>query len=156
MAIQEHDREDLLGEGRNMPWRGECTIGGTQVVIGFRSQGQVSLFCGFDPVFQFNGRHELRRVYCGGIRYSAENGRLIAMTRNSRGGKIEFLSQSVDRSTEERLLRSLQSWLSLIQSAMDEGPWRVEGESIERFQQRLRDWFATLPHPPVIATHPNA
>jgi len=156
MAIQEHDREDLLGEGRNMPWRGQCTIDGVQVVIGFRDQGQASMFCGTDPVFQFNRKHELRRVFFQATRFRAENGRLIAMARDSRGGKIEFVSQPIDSGTEAALLSSLRSWLSQIRRAKDSGSWRVEGEPASQFQSRLSDWLAGLPDPVVIAAVPNA
>ena len=61
MALEERDREDLLRDGRLMPLRGECLIDGVKVVLGFRSQGQLSLYCGPDPVFQFNAARELRR-----------------------------------------------------------------------------------------------
>jgi hypothetical protein len=42
MALEERDREDLLRDGRQMLVRGESLIAGTPVVIGFRSQGQLS------------------------------------------------------------------------------------------------------------------
>ncbi len=156
MAIEEHDREDLLGDGRNMPWRGQCLIEGAQVVVGFRAQGQVSLFCGFDPVFQFNSSQELRRVFFAGIRYRAERGRLISMLRDSSGGKIHFVESIAEPSTEVMLGNSLQSWLDLIRPAIDASPWRVEGESVDRFRIRLRDWFDRLPSPISIASVANA
>lgn len=161
MAIHEHDREDLLGEGRNMPWRGECFLEGTKIVVGFRPQGQVSLFCGADPVFQFNGQHELRRAYEGGVRYRAERGRLVAMTRRNRGGKLTFETRVIEPQLQARLLDTLQNWLARIQQAIDRSDWRgsdwrVEGESVESFQSRLRAWFAALPDRPTVAERPNA
>ena len=156
MAIQEHDREDLLGEGRNMPWRGQSAIDGVQVVIGFRDHGQASLFCGFDPVFQFNRQRELRRVFFRAIRYRAENGRLISMTRDSRGGQVGFVSQPIDPGIEVALLDSLRSWLSRVREAIDSDSWQVKGETVRQFQSRLSDWFADLPDPVVIAAAPNA
>ena len=155
MAIEEHDREDLLGEGRNMPWRGQCTIDGVRVLAGFRDHGQVSLFCGADPVFQFNRQRELRRVFFCGVRFRAENGRLISMTRTSRGGKVDFDSQPIDPRIETAMLDSLRFWLSKIREANDSCAWQVEGESARQFQSRLSDWLAGLPNPVVIAAVAN-
>jgi hypothetical protein len=70
MALEEQDREDLLRDGRAMPLRGECTLSGSQVVIGFRSAGQLSLYCGPDPVFQFNAEQKLRRAFFQGRRFA--------------------------------------------------------------------------------------
>ena len=156
MAINEHDREDLLGEGRNLPWRGECFVDGTKLVVGFRSLGQASFFCGADPVFQFNDQHELRRAYERGVRYRAENGRLVSMTRPSRGGKLTFQTRVIDPDQEARLMGTLQEWLVRIQQAIECGVWRVEGESVESFLARLRSWFAALSDTPAIAQRPNA
>jgi hypothetical protein len=155
VAIDEHDREDLLREGRNMPWRGETLIDGEKVIVGFRDQGQASLFCGVDPVFQFNGQRELRRVYFHGTRYRAENGRLFALTRDSRGGRVEFETRMIDPALEVKLFDALQSWLAALRHAVETGVWRVEGEAIESFQSRLRHWLAELPDPPRVAAAPN-
>jgi hypothetical protein len=156
VAIHEHNREDLLHEGRNMPWRGECVIDGAKVILGFRSQGQASLFCDVDPVFQFNRQRELRRAYFNGTRYRAENGRLIALTRDSRGGRVEFDAQAIDSTLNATLVESLRSWLSAVRMAAETGAWRVEGEPIESFQTRLRLWLADLGDPPIVAAAPNA
>jgi hypothetical protein len=156
MALEEHDREDLLGEGRNMPWRGACVIDDVEMLVGFRKQGQVSLFCGVDPVFQFNVEGRLRRVYFEAGRYRAEEGRLVSMRRTSRGGKVEFETASIDHETEARLHASLQAWIRAIDSASDSRGWRVEGETRDAFLMRLRAWLSGLPETPTIADRPNA
>ena len=154
MAIHEHDREDLLGEGRNMPRRGQCVIDGVTVVVGFRAQGQASLFCGVDPVFQFNSHQELRRVYFRSRRYRAENGRLIELTRDRRGGKVEFETAPIDDDLASELIESLRFWLDRVRSAAQTGRWRVEGEPVEPFQSRLQSWLAGMDDQPRIAARP--
>ncbi len=155
MAIHEHDRENLLGEGRNMPWRGQCTVDGTVLVVGFRDQGQVSLFCGVDPVFQFNDRYELRRAFSRSCRYRAENGCLVELTRNRRGGRVEFESAPMDNALAAELMESLRFWLHRVRAAADTGSWQVVGEPVEQFTSRLQTWLAEIEDQPRIAASPN-
>ncbi len=155
MALEEHDREDLLREGRNMPWRGACKTSGVEVVVGFRKQGQVSLFCGVDPVFQFNSVGQLRRVFFNGQRYSADNGKLVSLSRTSRGGRVELVADPVDDSTWVAVRDSMLVWLDSIRLASDAGSWRVEGEPVDAFRQRLVRWLDQLPPEPAVADQPN-
>jgi hypothetical protein len=114
------------------------------------------LFCGVDPVFQFNQQRELRRAYHRGIRYRAENGRLVAMTRRARGGKLTFETRAIEPNTESQLLDLLRTWVAKIQRAIDSSSWRVAGESSEAFRSRLRDWADAMTDRPTIADRPNA
>lgn len=156
MAIREHDREDLLAEGRNMPWRGEVAIESTPVVIGFRSGGQASLYCGVDPVFQFNAAIELRRAYFQSTRYRAERGRLIQMIRQSKGGQVRFESQPAQAIRQNEILDSLHRWLGHLVAIAESSKWRVEGESVPCFQARLQRWMSRVPQPIRIAAAANA
>jgi len=158
MALEEHDREDLLRDGRMMGLRGECLVAGTPVVIGFRSAGQVSLYCGSDPVFQFNAESKLRRVYFQGRRFSAEHGRLVELARESRGGKVEFVKTQLDPATESIMLSSLQDWLHKIRDAARSKAtlWRVVDGDTNPFREQLLHWLERLPKVPGIAGAPNA
>lgn len=156
MALHEHDREDLLGEARNMPLRGQCTMDGVVVVVGFRDRGQVSLFCGVDPVFQFNSRNELRRAYFGSCRYRAENGRLVELTRERRGGRVAFETAPAANALVEELMESLRSWIDRIRDAAETGSWQVVGEPVEQFRSRLQTWLTEVDGQPRIAASPNA
>ena len=51
MVKQEHDREDLLRDGKQMTARAEAVMDDVVVVIGFRPNSQVSFYFGQDPVF---------------------------------------------------------------------------------------------------------
>jgi len=156
MAIREHDREDLLTEGRNMPWRGEVIIERTPVVIGFRRGGQVSLYCGIDPVFQFNSAPELRRAYFRSTRYRAERCRLIEMQRDKKGGQVRFESQPTDADRQTEILDSASCWLGHLAANVESSNWRVEGESIPCFLARLQHWLSLVPQPIRIAAAANA
>ncbi len=158
MALEEHDREDLLRDGRNMPLRGECVVDGVVVVIGFRREGQVSLYCGPDPVFQFNSKRQLRRVFLDGRRFAARSGGLVELTRETRGGRVQFCSTPLDGPTRAKLLSALNDWLRKIHESVDadDGRWRTAEDCETPFKQRLREWFEELPVVPVIAASPNA
>ena len=158
MAVHEHDREDLLRDGRQMPARGECVIEGTTVLCGFRDGGQLSLYCGPDPVFQFNSNRELRRVYYDGRRFAAQRGQLAELTRERRGGRVEFVSKTVDAETCSIIMLSLWRWITRIQDALESRPdeWRAANDEASVLRQRLTDWIQSLPTDLPIALSPNA
>lgn len=158
MALDEHDREDLIREGTAMADRGECVIDNTVVVIGFRSRGQVSLFCGTDPVFQFNERNQWRRTFWMGRRFAAENGRMVELIRPDRGGKVTLTTVMVDDGTHDQITQSLTHWLNAIGQAIanDSVEFRIEGADCGSFRQRVEKWRAKLQTPIVIADSPNA
>ncbi len=158
MALEEQDREDLLRDGRMMPLRGECVINGVTVVAGFRNRGQLSLYCGPDPVFQFNAERQLRRVYFQARRFAAENGYLAELTREKRGGKVEFDSKQVDPQTQMIILSCLSDWLCLIRDAVrsNQTDWRIVDGNLSIFKARLLDWFNQVSTVVQIASAPNA
>lgn len=142
MALEEHDREDLLGEGRMMPIRGGCVIDGRTIVAGFRSGGQLSIYCDADPVFQFNADKELRRVFFEGRRFAAEQGHLIELVREKRGGKVAFTSVAIDPKLLNRLLLSWRECCSAIQREITVAcSWRVVGGDTEELLDLLRNWL---------------
>lgn len=83
MARQEADREDLLQETMAYPRRGLLTLDEPigWVLIGERQQGAISIYCGTDPVFQFNRDGYLRRAFWQGTKWAAASGRLEALVR---------------------------------------------------------------------------
>ncbi|QDT12770.1 hypothetical protein [Planctomycetes bacterium K23_9] len=158
MAINEHDREDLLRDGRAMPLRGETVISGTEVVIGFRSNNQMSVYCGADPVYQFNADGEVRRVFHDGHRYAAQQGKLVLLQRNSKGGRVSFESIGLSNELERAILDRMQEWLLQIQMALDSDhqEWKVGAGDMSRFLGLLGDTLHGLTTPPKIATQPAA
>lgn len=156
-----------------MPSRGQCTIDGEIVLCGFRIGNQVSLYCGQDPVFQFNHQHELRRVFFQGRKFAAESGALVELKRSKKGGRVVFLRDAVDSATCATIMGSLRHWIELIQNALVSSPqaWRIattdagavesEGrgsiqDQTNLFRARLSQWLADFPNHPPIALSPNA
>ena len=173
MAIHEHDREDLLRDGHQMPSRGQCSIDGEVVLCGFRTGNQLSLYCGQDPVFQFNDQQQLRRVFLEGRKFAAENGELLELKRSRKGGRVVLIRDAVDPETLASIMNSLRHWIELIQNALESAPqaWRIATadagtreqsghtslhEETRLFHARLSDWIATLPDHPPIALSANA
>ena len=108
MVKQEHDREDLLRDGKQMTARAEAVMDDVVVVIGFRPNSQVSFYFGQDPVFQFNTARELRRVFHQGRSYAAIEGKLCELTRQRQGGRLTLVSQVIPANLEEMIFEVRQ------------------------------------------------
>ena len=158
MAIEEHDREDLLRDGRTMAVRGELVLDGVTIVIGFRRQGQFSLYWGADRVFQFDESQQLRRVYLDGRKYAAESGELIELTRPTRGGRVELTRQGVDESTTSTIVDTISGTLSRLSAIISdkESEWSTVGASDADFHDRVIGWLQTIPSPLQIGSKANA
>tara|TARA_R110002049_G_scaffold2750_2_gene21496 strand:- start:295574 stop:296080 length:507 start_codon:yes stop_codon:yes gene_type:complete len=168
MAIEEHDRENLLRDGKTMSVRGEATIDGVTVVVGFRDQGQASLYCGVDPVFQFNAQHQLRRVYYHGQRYAADNGNLVLLDRTSSGGRVILKRRRVSSETKHAIVNSVDQWIERIRASANpiSRVWQREGKldgpscqapsRQDPFTTQLNLWLKAHPVPTTIADSPNA
>ena len=156
MAKQEQDREDLLRDGHQMSIRGETIINGIVVTIGFRSLGQLSMYCGADPVFQFNADHQLRRVFFEGERFAADAGRLVLLQRPTRGGKVQFQAIDVPSSKQDAIFTSLDHWAAELRltAANEAAVWRVADEQNDVFIRQLRNWLTKLPVSIDIAANP--
>lgn len=149
----EHEHEDLLRDGSSMRLRAAGVIDDRRVVVGFREAGQVSLYCGVDPVFQFNRKNEIRRVYFNGNRLAAESGRLVHLERSEGVGRLHFETRDVSPETFANLIASLDQWLHQIERCEQ---WEVQGGDAEEFRQRIQDWCERLLRPFRIAGSANA
>ena len=151
MAIHEKSREDLLRDGKGFFSRGELKLGQEKVIVGFRKQDQIAIYFGEDPVFQFNAELSLRRVYFKGDVFRAEAGRLVQLTRTSKGGQVLFHSKPASESTLQELFSSLSECLSQIRSALQARNWTVVGEEPGLFLVRLANWMNKVGDSIVIA-----
>ena len=158
MALNEHDREDLLRDGKMMPLRGEAVIDGVVVTAGFRNDGQLSLYFGQDEVFQFNSASELRRVYQSGNRYAASNGTLVRLEKSHDGGRVVFLQQAIDSDELQRILHSLASWLKRLENhhTTANATWEVADDLSDAFKEQLSTWLRSTPRRVKIAKTANA
>lgn len=158
MALEEHDREDLLRDGRTMPVRGECRCAGETVLIGFRSAGQASLYWGSERVFQFDAAGRLRRVYLAGEKFAAQSAGLVQLHRQRRGGRVELVRERASEDKQSNVLAAADGCLQRIAKVTkdDAIQWRVEGSDVEGFRTRVCDWLNTVASPPQISTSASA
>lgn len=153
MAIHEHEKEDLLRDAHAMPNRGKCRLDDVELIVGFRSQGQASLYCDGDPVFQFNATGELRRVFFRGQKIAAEQAQLVTLSRDQRGGKVQFVAIPVKESLQTEVLESLAHWRKRL-TETDVVDWQIIEEMPGKFSTALRSWLA-MPRD-AIADSPHA
>lgn len=83
MARHEADREDLMREAVSLVRRVElcCPSQREPIVIGFRNNGNWSVYFGGDPVFHFDNQRRLRRAFVDGQLYRSQGKTLTRLTR---------------------------------------------------------------------------
>jgi len=90
-----------------------------ELFVGCRLNGGWSLYFDIEPVLQFNSLGQLRRLYAGGQRYAADNGRLKLMQQPRLGGRIQFNSAYLDTAqmqmTYDSCLLFLEATAALLQ-----------------------------------------
>ena len=107
MAREEHPREDLLRDARNISPRVQVRLAlpvdAEPVFCGFRGDA-ISFYFGEDPVYQFNPRGELRRAFVNGQLIKAEGGELIAMQRERTATSSTLASRHLSPQERVQLL----------------------------------------------------
>ncbi len=159
MARQESDREDLLREATALVERVELAIPGfaESIVCGFRRDGSVSLFFGADPVFQFNSALQLRRAFVGGRIHKVEQGRLIAFMKQRMAEEVALVRNELSHEEAEALLTTMQSYLTRLRMALEDGQYTVAGQVPPETDVcgRILRWLAALPERIEIAQQSN-
>ena len=159
MAQLESDREDLLREATALVERGEFSIPGfdESVVIGFRRDGSGSIFCGADPVYQFNTSGELRRAYRSGLLLKAEQGRLIELTRQRTDQQVLLVRRQLSELEHADFLTKMSVHLQTLLLSFQQFTFTLIGQvpSEKNLPTRILAWLATLPNPPRVGAIPN-
>ncbi len=130
MAREESDREDLLAEATALVERAELLTlnDGIAVVAGFRRDGAISFYFGPDPVYQFNARGELRRAFRQGRLIKAEQGRLVALTRERTETESLLVRHELSRGETRTLLAELDGHLSELAQRVRERRFQLVGQ----------------------------
>ncbi|MCO8122086.1 hypothetical protein NHH03_10080 [Stieleria sp. TO1_6] len=169
MAKQSEDREDLFRDGTGMPIRGRFWIDESEIVIGFRRDGQPSLYWDQDPVFQFDADSRLRRVFLDSVRYKVDAGQLLRLVQSGDDGvesstqRLKLVAQPLTKTevdeVQKRLAgclqgidRFLQAYKGIDQLTLVETTGEPPGEFIDRVKQ----WRATVSIPVEFADGPSA
>lgn len=159
MARSESDREDLLREATALVERAELRIEGYDepMVVGFRRDGEASVFFGADPVYQFNAAGELRRAYVGGRLYKAEQGRLVALSRERSAAQVALIRTELTDDETAALVEALQLHLSRVRTALRDRSYQVLGQVPREadLAGRIGAWLDWLPAALRIARVPN-
>ena len=150
MARQEIEREDLLRDATALVQRIElaplAAASGEHVVMGFRSDGGLSVYFGADPVYHFNSRGQLRRAFCEGLLFKAEQGRLVSLRRVRRENEVQLVRHDLADETQTQFLADMQARLH-------ELAWRCAERKLVAVGQvpaaadvlgRTIDWLAQL------------
>ncbi len=170
MAIEESDREDLLGQAVQMPMRivieiaaldsstttviaepvanpdpvaGEeviAAIARLQIFAGRRKTGGVSIYFDEDPVYQFTESGKLRRAFVSGKKYAAHLGKLCPITRSTQGGRVALEWQQLDDQQFVDFQELWSRYLLHLINAVSSGSYKIMGQAPEN--EGLPAWFS--------------
>ncbi|BBO31830.1 hypothetical protein [Lacipirellula parvula] len=160
MARDARDREDLLRDARGLSPRVELVVGqGSEAFTffaGFRGES-LSLYFGHDRVYHFNDRGELRRAYLDDVLLKAEQGRLVAMSRERSASEVSLVSRELSVVEARMLLHELKDWLRALSEALAAGAYELVGEEPlgSGVIERLVGWLRAGGDEIQIATSPR-
>ena len=147
MARQEHSREDLLRDARNLTPRCRLRLHAPAdpepVFCGFRGAA-ISIYFGEDPAYHFNPAGELRRAYVAGRLIKAESGNLVAMVRERTDDATSLVSRELPADETQRFLATMQERLAALATALAQGAYDPDGEVPPGADvvPRLAQWLA--------------
>ena len=159
MAQQETDREDLLREATALVQRCELQILGfaESVVLGFRRDGSASVFCGAEPVYQFNIQNQLRRGYRQGSLLKGDQGRLIRLTRERMPTQVLLVRAELLPAEQDAILAEVTQVLKQLCQSLASGQYTLVGQvpAEGKLPELALAWLQSFPFPVQIASTPN-
>jgi hypothetical protein len=124
MALEEHDREDLLREATALKERVELQragdAAGEHVVVGFRADGAASIYFGGDLAYHFNASGALRRAHRNGLLYKAEQGCIVSLQRRREDNQLQLLSRPLSEGEQADFLAAMLERLRVAASEIAE------------------------------------
>ncbi len=165
MVREEHDREDLLREATALVERIELAPAGTggsaqdgeQLVIGFRTDGAISIYFGGDTAYHFNARGELRRAHANGLLFKAEGGKLVSLERIRNENEVQLVRRPLPDEEQIGFLTTMNEQLRQIvahseaDALVTVGRVPADADVLGRAIRWLENNLA-----PVVAQAPNA
>jgi hypothetical protein len=148
VARDAHDREDLLRDARGLSPRLELVVGqGSEaftLFAGFRGES-LSLYFGQDRVYHFNDHGELRRAYLDDVLLKAEQGRLVAMSRERSASEVSLVSRELSAVEARALVDELARTLRGLGETLAAGTHEIIGEEPLGSDAigRLLEWLRT-------------
>ena len=127
MARHEFDREDLMTEATALRQRIELVLDGEcePIVAGVRSNGDVSIYFGADPVYHFDNVGGLRRAFVGGLLYRSQGDTLARLSRTRTPQAVELTRHDLEPTELEQFLSGMEARLGDLQAALVRGAVRI-------------------------------
>jgi hypothetical protein len=158
MARHERDREDLMAEATALVERVELRIPNEPeaIVLGVRANGCLSVYVGADPALHFNTQGELRRGFVDGKLLTAEQGRLVFLTRRRAEGEVQLVRQALDAHETLLLLADFEKRLRHLGDALQTGNYVVTRQVPADVPFEAETWRQRLPQELRVAQQPHA
>ena len=127
MALSEKDKEDLMKQATQYERRLRFQAKNeTTVFAGISKKGGLSLFDEQARVLHFNAELQLRRLFWDGQRYSAANGKLEQVGRQSKGGRVQLVRETLEHGREQDLLHMCLAQVRFVYSELSDNSVEVE------------------------------
>lgn len=157
--MERQDREDLLREATGLVERVELKVDGWNdpIVVGFRRNGAITFFFGFDTVDQFNAERQWRRGFDHGLLLKADGGKIAQMRREPTEAASYLVRRDYSLAECEQYLDRARNRLLRLQSELRLGNYQIIGQVPPDADiiGRIQEWLERLPNPLVIAKSPR-
>lgn len=112
---------------------------------------------GFDPVFQFNSQHQLRRAYMAGKLIKTERGQLVSLEKYGTGSQVRMRRTELDSAYTVELLAAAATHLQVLGDHLRDGTCEVRRQVPDTVDVaiRVRDWLTGLSTPITVAARPH-
>ena len=131
MTRLELPREDLLRDAVAFTRRVMLSVKeesyNAELFIGFRDNGCVSFYCDQDPVYQFNSNGELRRAFINAQKLESAECKLVALTRQRNGAKLELLREPLSSEGTLSMLQDIETKLDEILNTLQANAYKLVG-----------------------------
>ena len=127
MARMEQDREDLMREATALNPRIEWDVPGDVelVVTGWKASGDLSIYLGQDPVYQFDSDGRLRRAYESGFLYRTQGSTMARIHRERSARQTTLVRHDLNVAELDEFLTRMRRRLTRLQAALSSNQAQV-------------------------------
>ena len=162
MAREVHEREDLLRDAKALVQRVELKILNADeaefvskshvestlpdtLFAGFRIQGEMSVYFGNEPVYQFTRVGLLRRAFSHGQIIKAQQGQLISWQRHRADQRVEMIQHKLNSHEQCQWLTAMCQRLLSLQHVLETNAYQLVGQfpADGDVVSRLHQWLLT-------------
>ena len=146
MAREIHEREDLLRDAKALVPRIQLRLthegSSLEVFAGFRGVA-FSLYIGDDPVYHFNGAHELRRAFVDDRLIKAEKGKLVAWSPDRNEERTDMLRHDLSAAEQQQFCVTMLERLAWLAAELHAQHYEFVGQVPDDGDgfSRLQEWL---------------